>query len=125
MRRRAFLLAAGLAGTAVAAPNALAADGVEVDPAAFLARRLEGVLLATQPSASGPAPITTLRTVLAAARADFRACRYLELAARLPELITTAETTHQQTGGMATARVGGAGIQHRHPRPDQTGGQRP
>ncbi len=103
VRRRAFLLAAGLAGTAVTAPNAWAADGVEVDPAAFLARRLEGVVLGGSSAAPQPAPIATLQTMLATARTDFRACRYVELAARLPELITTAETTHQQTGDPASA----------------------
>ncbi|MBM7774210.1 tetratricopeptide (TPR) repeat protein [Actinokineospora baliensis] len=104
MRRRAFLLVAGLAGTAVTAPNALAATGVEVDPAALLAHRLEGVLLGGGPvSADRPVPVATLETVLATARADFRACRYVELAARLPELITTTETAHHQTGDPALA----------------------
>ncbi len=103
VRRRAFLLAAGLAGTAVAAPNAPAADGVEVDPAAFLARRLEGVLLEANPIASRPAPITTLQMVLATARSDFRACHYVDLAARLPELITTAQATHEHVGDPASA----------------------
>lgn len=105
VRRRSFLLAAGLAGTAVTAPNALAATGVEVDPAAFLARRLEGVLLGDSAAAAQPVPVATLQTVLATARTDFRACRYVELAARLPELITSAETTHQQTGDPTSASV--------------------
>jgi transcriptional regulator with XRE-family HTH domain len=104
VRRRGFLLAAGLAGTVVAAPNALAADGVEVDPAVFLGQRLEGILLGTTTSgAVRTASISTLQAVLTAARTDFRACRYVDLAARLPELITTAETTHQQTGDSASA----------------------
>lgn len=103
VRRRAFLLAAGLVGTAVTAPNALAASGVEVDPAAFLAHRLEGVLLAPTAAEAKPVPIATLQTVLATARTDFRACRYVELAARLPELITTAQAAHQQTGDPASA----------------------
>lgn len=106
VRRRAFLLAAGLAGTAVASPNALAADGMEVDPAAFLAQRLDGILLGTTAIGSArPAPISTLQTVLTAARTEFRACRYVDLAARLPELITAAEATHQQTGGPAAAAM--------------------
>ncbi|OZM75188.1 transcriptional regulator [Amycolatopsis antarctica] len=106
VRRRAFLLAAGgivAAGTAVASPNALAADRLEVDPAAFLAQRLDGVLLGTTAGSARPAPISTLQSVLTTARADFRACRYVDLAARLPELITTAEATHQQTGDPAAA----------------------
>jgi transcriptional regulator with XRE-family HTH domain/tetratricopeptide (TPR) repeat protein len=103
VRRRAFLFAAGLAGTAVATGNA--ASDVEVDPAAFLARRLEGVLLAGGPAAARPAPITTLRTVLADAHADFRGCHYVDLAARLPELITTAEATHQEVGDRGSATV--------------------
>ena len=102
VRRRTFLLAAGLAGTAVTAPNALAA-GAEVDPAAFLARRIEGVLLGSSSPVPQPAPMATLRAVLAAARSDFRACRYVELAARLPELITTAQVTHHQVGDPESA----------------------
>lgn len=109
VRRRAFLLAAGgivAASTAVASPNALAADGMEVDPAAFLAQRLDGILLGTTTAGSArPAPISTLQTVLTTARTDFRACRYVDLAARLPELITTAEATHRQTGDPAAARL--------------------
>jgi transcriptional regulator with XRE-family HTH domain len=105
VRRRAFLLAAGLAGTAVAAPNALIRSDVEVDPADFLARRLEGVLLGTSPVSARPAPISKLETVLATARTDFRACRYVDLAARLPELIIAAEATHQQSGDPASAGV--------------------
>lgn len=103
VRRRAFLLAAGLAGTAVAAPNAHAADGVEVDPAAFLTQRLGGILLGTTPAAARLASISTLQSVLAAARTDFRACRYVDLAGRLPELIITAETMHLQTSDPVTA----------------------
>ena len=103
VRRRTFLLAAGLAGTAVTAPNALAATGAEVDPAAFLAHRLEGVLLGSSSPVPEPAPMATLQAVLAAARTDFRACRYVDLAARLPELITTAQVTHQQSGDPVSA----------------------
>lgn len=105
VRRRAFLLAAGLAGTAVATGNVRASSSVEVDPAVFLARRLEGVLLTGSPVAARPAPLTTLRTVLADARADFRGCHYVDLAARLPELITTAEATHHEVGDPGSAAV--------------------
>ncbi|WP_232792006.1 helix-turn-helix domain-containing protein [Amycolatopsis sp. M39] len=56
VRRRAFLLAAGLAGTAVASPNALAADGMGVDPAAFLAQRLDGILLGTTAGSARSTP---------------------------------------------------------------------
>ncbi|WP_033290913.1 helix-turn-helix domain-containing protein [Amycolatopsis jejuensis] len=107
VRRRAFLLAAGgsivAAGAPFGAPNAQAANAIEVDSAAFLTRRLEGVLLTDSVAAARPVPIPTLQAVLAAAHADFRGCRYLELAARLPELITTAEATHRQTGDPVTA----------------------
>jgi hypothetical protein len=57
VRRRAFLLVAGLAGTTVT--DALAdGAGIETDPAAFLARRLQSLLFDT-PAASTilpPAP---------------------------------------------------------------------
>jgi transcriptional regulator with XRE-family HTH domain len=105
VRRRAFLLAAGLAGTAAVTGSALAASGVEVDPAAFLARRLEGVLLTGGSVAARPAALHTLRAVLADAHADFRDCQYVDLAARLPELITTAETTHRDVGSPDSAAV--------------------
>ncbi|MFB9924504.1 XRE family transcriptional regulator [Amycolatopsis halotolerans] len=106
MRRRAFLLAAsgGIAGTAFSAPRASAADGIEVDPAAFLTRRLQGVLLGTSPAAE-PIPVARLQAVLTSAQADFRACRYLELAARLPELITAAEAAHGRSSAPASAGI--------------------
>jgi hypothetical protein len=105
VRRRAFLLAAGLAGTVVAAPDGWAADGMAVDPAAFLARRLEGVLLDNTATTAQPVPAATLQTVLTTARTDFRACRYVELAARLPELITAAEAAHGHAADPVSASV--------------------
>lgn len=106
VRRRAFLLAAGgvLAGTTVLTGE-LAAPGVAVDPAVFLARRLEGVLLGSALAAGRPASTSTLLAVLADASADFRACHYVDLAARLPELITAAEATHAQVGEPGSAAV--------------------
>lgn len=104
VRRRAFLFAAGLVGTAVAAPNALPASGVEVDPAAFLNRRLAGVLL-TGARTGEPTPVPALRAVLADAQADFQACHYVDLAARLPELITAAESTFTETSDTTTAAL--------------------
>jgi hypothetical protein len=103
VRRRAFLVAAGLTSAAITLPTAPAAAGAELDPAVFLARRLAGVLLTAHPGAARPAPIATLRRVLAAAQADFRACRYVDLAARLPELITGAEAAHQRSGDTVSA----------------------
>jgi hypothetical protein len=35
-----------------------------------------------------------VQAVLATARTGFRACRYVDLAARLPELINTAQANH-------------------------------
>ncbi|HEX3647746.1 MAG TPA: helix-turn-helix transcriptional regulator [Pseudonocardiaceae bacterium] len=106
VRRRAFLLAASgaLVGTTVTAGQRLA-PGVEVDPAVFLARRLAGVLLPGGPAAARPAPTTTLLAVLADAVADFRACHYVDLAARLPALITAAEATHAQAEEPRSAAV--------------------
>lgn len=71
----------------------------------FLARRLEGVLLACGPAATRPAPVSTLLAVSADASADFRACHYVDLAARLPELITAAEATHTHVGEPGSAAV--------------------
>jgi transcriptional regulator with XRE-family HTH domain len=105
VRRRAFLLAAGLAGTAAAVGESAPRPETQVDPAAFLERRLTGALLADSTTGSRPVPIETLRAVLADARADFRCCHYVDLAARLPELITAAEATHAQLAEPASAAV--------------------
>ncbi len=105
VRRRAFLFAAGLAGTAVAAPSAFAATEVEVDPAAFLAARLEGALLGPAAMEAEPVSRAELHATLASARDDFHACRYVELAARLPELITAAESAQRRHGDAQSARL--------------------
>lgn len=105
VRRRAFLLAAGLAGTAVTAPGAFASAGTEIDPAAFLAARLESVLLAPAEPEPGNASPAALHTALASARETFHACRYVELATHLPELITRAEALLRRRGDAPAARL--------------------
>jgi transcriptional regulator with XRE-family HTH domain len=107
VRRRAFLLAAGLAGTAMAAPGALAAQrpDLQIDPAAFLTSRLEAVLLGPTTTNTEPASLSTLESALRRAREDFHDCRYVELGTRLPDLLTAAEAAHAQDGSARTARL--------------------
>jgi transcriptional regulator with XRE-family HTH domain len=87
VRRRAFLLAAGLATAAVGGPA-----GAGIDPAAFLTHRLRNVLC-TVPTGGTEASLSALRSALAAARTDFHGCDYVSLATRLPDLIVAAQTT--------------------------------
>jgi transcriptional regulator with XRE-family HTH domain/tetratricopeptide (TPR) repeat protein len=91
MRRRAFLLVAGLAGTTVTGTLAAGA-GIETDPAAFLARRLQSLLFDTPAAGAvgSPSP-AAVRSLLLTAGADFRSCDYVSLATRLPEVVTTAQ----------------------------------
>lgn len=98
VRRRAFLLAAGLAGSILTAPAAghASGDAIQVDPAALLTARLQDVLFAAPPDAAAR-PVSTLNTALVAAASDFHACRYLALADRLPRLITAAQATNTTT----------------------------
>lgn len=92
VRRREFLQAASGFGTALAWPGTVAAQPSDLDPAELLAQQLGEVLLGPTPSAE-PATVDQLHHALRAARRDFAACRYLPLATRLPELLTTAEAT--------------------------------
>lgn len=94
VRRRAFLLAAGLAGIAAARPGTPALAVGQVDPARLLAHELGTVLLEPVLTAE-PADITVLRRRLAAAQQEFSACEYVPLATRLPDLIAAAEATAQ------------------------------
>jgi tetratricopeptide (TPR) repeat protein len=66
--------------------------GIETDPAAFLARRLQSLLFDT-PAAStmGSLSPAAVRSSLLTAGADFRSCDYVSLATRLPEVVTTAQ----------------------------------
>lgn len=108
VRRRAFLLAAGLAGT-TAATSALATSALATsapagpDPARLLADRLEAVLAASAVVDSGPTDLASVRAALAEAADDFRACRYLPLADRLPDLVTVTETALAGSGDAAAA----------------------
>ncbi|MFE0024379.1 XRE family transcriptional regulator [Amycolatopsis sp. NPDC059021] len=88
MRRRAFLVAAGLASTSLATPSAAAQP--EPDPAAMLYARLENVLVGPAQSALTPLPLP-LPDALITAKDDFHASRYLSLGTQLPQLVSNAE----------------------------------
>lgn len=97
VRRRAFLLAAGLAGTTVTGalavgPAPIGGNRFEADPAAFLTHRMQNLLLdAPDTTAADNVPTAAARPLLLAARADFRSCDYLSLANRLPAVIAAAQ----------------------------------
>jgi hypothetical protein len=93
VRRRAFLLAAGLASTAAATwPSTVTGLVSDLDPAALLAHHLGDVLLGPARAAE-PAPVDRLLRVLATARNDFATCQYVPLAGQLPALLAAAEIT--------------------------------
>ncbi|MGH3527820.1 MAG: helix-turn-helix domain-containing protein [Pseudonocardiaceae bacterium] len=104
VRRRRFLLAAGLAGTSLAWPSPATAFAGEIDPAALLARRLGDVLLSPDTSAE-PAPASVLCEAFTAAQHDFSACQYIPLAGRLPALIAAAEATANHHPGPVVHQV--------------------
>lgn len=97
VRRRAFLTAAGLAGTSLVWPSTasttLSAAVGFVDPARLLADQLGDVLLSPATNRAAPARLPALGQELALARREFAACQYVPLATRLPTLITAAEAT--------------------------------
>lgn len=110
VRRRAFLIAAGLAGSTVATSRVPASAAIAgPDPAGLLAHRLEAALAAPAAYDARPVALKSVQTALAVAAEDFHACRYLPLAERLPTLITTADSTLARGGDCApavtTARV--------------------
>ncbi|MFF0659427.1 helix-turn-helix domain-containing protein [Micromonospora tulbaghiae] len=79
---------AGLVGSTLAgSPPALSAPPRVVTS-------LEDVLLGSYEVPTGPVDPTRLRTALAGAWSDFRACRYARLSARLPRLVATATAGH-------------------------------
>jgi Helix-turn-helix domain len=92
VRRRMFLLGAGLAGTSLAGPHSGTTLAGEVDTAALLAHQLGDVLLGPD-TAAEPVPVTVLRDAFTAAQRDFSTCQYVPLASRLPALIAAAEAT--------------------------------
>ncbi|MGH8931817.1 MAG: helix-turn-helix domain-containing protein, partial [Egibacteraceae bacterium] len=105
VRRRTFLLAAGLAGSSLALPRpALAALSGKADPAELLASQLAGVLVGPPPATESVA-ISVLREALAAAQGEFLACRYVPLATGLPALIATAETAAAERAHPAAHQV--------------------
>lgn len=97
VRRREFLIAAGLTGASLGTVGTPAATDVRLDPAACLADQLEHTLTQTTPADVPPVSVAVLRRALAQARADFDASRYLTLAHRLPALINTSEASAAST----------------------------
>ncbi|RLK58547.1 helix-turn-helix protein [Actinokineospora cianjurensis] len=95
MRRRAFLAVAGMAGAAFALPRRADAFA-SADPATVLTERLGDVLLG--PIAPGePAPLIEVHRSLRTVQEDFLACRYLDLARRLPLVIAAGEATSRES----------------------------
>lgn len=87
MRRRMFLVAAGLAPVGWPA-SAAAADA---DPAGQLTRTFSELLFGPATSAE-PLDIPALRAALTVAEREFASCQYVPLANRLRELIAAAES---------------------------------
>lgn len=104
VRRRSFLLAAGLAGPSLARSTSATALAGEVDPAVLLARQLGDVLLGPDISAE-PVAAPVLREVLTVAQRDFSACQYIALANHLPALIVAAEATATNHPGPVAHQV--------------------
>ncbi|MDX6740191.1 hypothetical protein [Actinocorallia sp. A-T 12471] len=94
MRRRELLAHLAVSTTAAAAPRlAAAADHLAATrPADALASVLQRCLLVGVPAAPGPVAPDRLRQALSMAMGDFHACRYTELARRLPGLLSAAHT---------------------------------
>jgi transcriptional regulator with XRE-family HTH domain len=90
LRRRAFILATGLA----ALPGTVANFDARPDPAELLARRLGDALLTPSTNAA-PVAAAPFRQALAVAARDFTACQYVRLAQHLPRLLAAAEATVQ------------------------------
>jgi hypothetical protein len=87
VRRRELLV--GLAAVPLLAPGPTRPG--EYPSAGALVTSMEDLLLRRRLPAAGPAPARVLRFGLAAAKADFQACRYRALADRLPGLVALAE----------------------------------
>lgn len=95
VRRRQML--AGLSGLAV--PTAVPASAVAGDdPAGRSVRDLTNALVRPLPATSPPGALTVAQA-LARARDQFHACRYSDLAARLPMLLAGAVAQHEQASG--------------------------
>lgn len=62
-------------------------------PASLVATTMRDLLLRRRQPPSSPADAHALRTGLATIKADFQACRFQTLAARLPSLVSSAEVT--------------------------------
>ncbi|MFD4210242.1 helix-turn-helix domain-containing protein [Micromonospora tulbaghiae] len=99
---------AGLVGSALAgSPSALATPPRVITS-------LEDVLLGGCPTPTGTVDPTRLRTALASAWSDFRACRYARLSARLPRLVATATAAHEAAADDERATAAAALTQTYH-----------
>jgi transcriptional regulator with XRE-family HTH domain len=90
VRRRAFLIAAG-AAAALPVGRAAAEEG---GPTQVVMRRVERVLI--QPDHGDVLDPAVLPEMLGAARADYRATRYVSMADRLGDLVASAEADGDQ-----------------------------
>lgn len=88
MRRRQFL---SVATVVAAAPLVDTADPTGHDPGRRLVARLESIVH-QRPQASATMAADRVREGMLAAKADFQASRYRQLAERLPALLATATT---------------------------------
>jgi transcriptional regulator with XRE-family HTH domain len=99
VRRRTFLMASGILGTAlVARPGT--ADAAPLDPAAVLTTRLESVLLGGGQSVPHSRLVSAamIHRGLAAAHSDFDRADYLALADTLPQITVAAESAAVRDG---------------------------
>ncbi|WP_196255638.1 helix-turn-helix domain-containing protein [Micromonospora sp. WMMC415] len=103
VRRRELLGGlAGLVGAAVASgPEAVAT------PPLGVVTSLEDVILGGAQPPTGPIDSARMRTALASAWSDYRACRYARLSARLPQLVTMANACHAAASGAERAAAAG------------------
>lgn len=124
VRRRRFLLAAGLAGPSLAWSTSATALAGEVDPAVLLARQLGGVLLGPDTSAE-PVAAPVLREVLTVAQRGFL-CLPVHRAGRPPAGADRRRRSHcHQPSGPCSASDTRRVLQPVHSRADQAGGLRP
>jgi transcriptional regulator with XRE-family HTH domain len=105
VRRRAFLVAAGMAVLPAGQAAAQASPTFQTSALA-LTRRIEDALI--HPEHGAVLDPTELPEIMRAARADYRATRYLSLADRLVNLVASAEAqVGQRPGPQAHALLAG------------------
>jgi hypothetical protein len=98
MQRRDFL-AAGVGAITSAALPVPAVDQQQ------LTSGLDELIFGTRPADTAPVTLDRLTAMLGVARRDFRACRYHELATRLPVLIHTAQVTRDSQSAVDAGQL--------------------